>query len=145
MNQARPHTTIQGMPNVATGNNALPPGGIPMKMMPQAGLQQTVSARPGIPLPANTDSARIIREANRLQEQQRLVQSRQQQQHQYHGQQSFVQQAPHPSPTLNIQGSNSAPNNTAMIGAFQAASGVGSPFFPRSGPGPRVSLPPPLV
>ncbi|WEW61289.1 RNA polymerase II transcription elongation factor SpEAF [Emydomyces testavorans] len=129
MNQARPHTAMQGMPNGATGNAPVPPGGLPMKMMPQPGLQPTINARPGIPLPANSDSARIIREANRVQEQQRLVQSRQQQ-HQFHNQQPFVQPLPHSSPpNVNMQGINSAPNNTAAIGAFQAVSSVGSPPF----------------
>lgn len=126
-NPARPHTAIQGMPNGGTGTPPMPPGGIPMKMVPQPGLQQTMNARPGIPLPANTDSARIIREANRVQEQQRLVQSRQQ--HQFHNQQPFMQQLPQSSPPLNMQGVNAAPNNTPMMGAFQAVSAVGSPSF----------------
>lgn len=132
MNQSRPHPSMQ-MPN-----GALAPGGMPLKMMPQPGLQQPISGRPGLPLQTSPDNSRIIREANRVQEQQRLVQSRQQQQHSFPGQQPFIPQAPHSSPSMN----NPVPasqNNPALMTAFQAASGVGSPSFHASSLVPGVS------
>ncbi|EFW19730.1 conserved hypothetical protein [Coccidioides posadasii str. Silveira] len=150
INQARPHTAMQGMPNGTPGSTPMPPGGMPLKMIPQPGLQPTMNARPGMPLSSNSDSARIIREANRVQEQQRLVQSRQQQ-HQFHNPQPFVQQVPHSSPNMTIPSVNSAPANGSMMGAFQAVSGISSPSFhaPALSQGvstasPRMNHPTPL-
>ncbi|KAK2748295.1 chromatin modification- protein VID21 [Myotisia sp. PD_48] len=131
LNQSRPHPTLQGLPNNLPANGPLPPGGVPMKMMPQPGLQQPIGGRPpGLPI-QTPENARIFREASRVQEQQRLVQSRQQQ-HQFHSQQPqpFV---PQPlSSGINTPAAANQ-NNPALMAAFQAAaSGVASPSFPAS-------------
>jgi chromatin modification-related protein VID21 len=104
------------------------------------------------------DNARVIREANRLQEQQRLLQSSRQQaqqlpqqpgqaqqaQPQFHNQQ-FAQGSP--SPNLNMP---NVPNNPAMLAAMQAQGGMQSPSFhggtPQgvSTPSPRMGQPNPL-
>jgi chromatin modification-related protein VID21 len=121
-----------------------------MKMIPQPGMQQSIAGRPGLPPQASPDNARIIREASRLQEQQRIVQSRQQQ-HQLQNQQGFVSQGPHASPNMNMASLGTNPSNPAMLAAFQAATGVGSPSFHTSAlaqslssASPRMSQPNPL-
>ncbi|KKZ65003.1 hypothetical protein EMCG_09083 [[Emmonsia] crescens] len=125
MAQSRPHPGMQ-MPNGAPVSG-MPNSGIGLKMIPQPGIPQAMNGRPGIPTQASPDNARIIREANRVQEeQQRMVQSRQQQLQSQ--QQSFLPQGPHSSPNMNIGNMNVNPNNATML-AFQAASGVNSPSF----------------
>lgn len=147
---------LQGMPNGTTPVS----GQMAMKMMPQGQMQQSMGARPGMPLQASPDNARVIREANRLQEQQRLLQSRQQQQqnlpHQQgqpqQGQQQFHNQqfAPQGSPNMNMASVNGGPNNPAMIAAMQAQGGMQSPSFhggtPQgvSNPSPHMGQPRPL-
>ncbi|ODH34004.1 hypothetical protein ACO22_03227 [Paracoccidioides brasiliensis] len=124
--QSRAHPGMQ-MPN-GTAVNGMPNTGI-LKMIPQPGIPQQMNGRPGIPTQASPDNARIIREANRVQEeQQRMVQSRQQQlQNQ---QQSFIPpQGNHSSPNMNMATMNTNPNNATMLAFQAAASGVGSPSF----------------
>ncbi|KAF3388941.1 Chromatin modification-related protein eaf1 [Penicillium rolfsii] len=158
VNQARAQA-MQGMPaGAAPVNGQIPANPMAMKMMPQ-GQMPNVGARPGMPMQASPDNARVIREANRLQEQQRLLQSRQQQvpqptgqpqqaQQQFHNQQ-FVPQGSH-SPNLNVPSVNGAPNNPAMIAALQAQGGMQSPSFHNgtpqgvSTPSPRMGQPNPL-
>ncbi|KAK2785940.1 chromatin modification- protein VID21 [Onygenales sp. PD_12] len=125
MAQARAHPGIT-MPNGAPVNAGMPNGAMGLKMMQQQGMQ-AMNSRPGPGIPQGSpDNARIIREANRVQEeQQRMVQSRQQQ---LQGQQSFIPQGPHSSPNMNMGNMNTNPNNPTML-AFQAASGVNSPSF----------------
>ncbi|KAL1858482.1 RNA polymerase II transcription elongation factor SpEAF [Paecilomyces lecythidis] len=135
VNQARPHP-IQGIPNGAPINGPMPPNAMTMKMMPQGGMQQQMAARPGIPMQASPDNARVIREANRLQEQQRILQSRQQQQ-QLHNQQQYGQQGSH-APNVNMTNLNGSPNNPAMLAALQATGGMQSPPF-HNGTGQGVS------
>ncbi|KAJ5112320.1 hypothetical protein N7532_000365 [Penicillium argentinense] len=160
VNQGRAQP-MQGMPNGGTPvNNQMPANAMAMKMMPQNQMQQPVGARPGMPMQASPDNARVIREANRLQEQQRLLQSRQQQQvphqagqsqqaqQQFHNQQ-FGPQGSH-SPNLNMPNVNGTPNNPAMMAALQAQGGMQSPSFhggtPQgvSTPSPRMGQPNPL-
>ncbi|KAJ5973582.1 hypothetical protein N7481_010792 [Penicillium waksmanii] len=157
VNQARPQP-MQGMPNGTTPvNGQLPANPMAMKMMPQNQMQQPVGARPGLPMQSSPDNARVIREANRLQEQQRLLQSRQQQpvphqpgqpqqaQQQFHNQQ-FAPQGSH-SPNLNMPNVNGTPNNPAIMAAMQAQGGMQSPSFhggtPQgvSTPSPRMGQP----
>lgn len=150
VNQARP-LPMQNMPNGAQPNGQMP-NGMAMKMMPQAQMQQTPGARPGLPMQASPDNTRVIREANRLQEQQRLLQSRQQQPHppqqgqQFHNPQ-FASQG---SPNLNMANVNGTPNNPAMMAALQNQGGMQSPSFhgstPQgvSTPSPRMGQPNPL-
>ena len=138
MGPGRPH--VQGMPNGLPGNG--PMGGTPMamKMGPQPGMQQQpMNSRPGPPPQASPDNARIMREASRVQEQQRLVQSRQQHQFQ---QQPFVQQGPHSSPNMPMATPTANANNPAMMAAFQAASGVNSPSFHAAGLAQGASVSP---
>src|SRR5580658_5875537 len=79
-NQSRSNPT-RTTPNGAPVSGSLPPSAVTaMKMIPQPGMQPAMGARPGMPMQASPDNARVIREANRLQEQQRLLQTRQQQQ-----------------------------------------------------------------
>ncbi|KAJ9378017.1 hypothetical protein DTO063F5_7904 [Paecilomyces variotii] len=136
VNQGRPHP-IQGMPNGTPMSGPMPPNAMAMKMMPQGGMQQPMAARPGIPMQASPDNARVIREANRLQEQQRILQSRQQQQQQLHNQQQYGQQGTHP-PNVNLTNLNGSPNNPAMLAALQATGGMQSPPF-HNGTGQGVS------
>lgn len=152
VNQGRP---MQGIPG-APVNGAMAPNPMAMKMMPQSGMQQAAGGRPGMPMQASPDNARVIREANRLQEQQRILQSRQQQQsqsqqpqQQFHGQQQFGPQGSN-SPNLNMANLNGAPNNPAMMAALQAGGGMQSPPFHNgtpqgvSTPSPRMGQPNPL-
>ncbi|KAJ5113328.1 hypothetical protein N7456_001862 [Penicillium angulare] len=160
VNQARPQP-IQGMPaGVAPANGQLPANAMAMKMMPQSQIPQGVGARPGMQMQTSPDNARVIREATRLQEQQRLLQSRQQgqqvpqqgqpqqAQQQFHNQQ-FAPQGSH-SPNLNMPNVNGGPNNPAMIATLQAQGGMQSPSFhgatPQgvSTPSPRMAQPNPL-
>lgn len=147
VNQSRPHP-IQGMPNGAPMNGPMPSNAMAMKMMPQTGMQQQMAARPGIPMQTSPDNARVIREANRLQEQQRILQSRQQQQ-QLHNQQQYGQQGTHP-PNVNIPNLNGNPNNPAMLAALQATGGMQSPPYHNgagqgvSAASPRMAQPNPL-
>ncbi|EFR01681.1 MYB and HSA domain-containing protein [Nannizzia gypsea CBS 118893] len=139
VSQSRPHPGMAAMPNGLPATGPIPvSGGMPMKMMPQQGLQQPISGRPGLPIQTSPDNSRIIREANRLQEQQRLLQSRQQQ-HQFHGgQQGFVpQQGPHSSPNMNATPAT-AGNNPALMAAFQTATNGGSPSFAASSLAPGM-------
>ncbi|EAU34516.1 conserved hypothetical protein [Aspergillus terreus NIH2624] len=163
VNQGRPQ--MQGMPNTGAMNSPMPPNAMAMKMMPQSGMQQTPGARPGMPMQTSPDNARVIREANRLQEQQRILQSRQQQppqpqqphqqqqqhqpqqpQQQFHNQQQFVPQGSH-SPNMNVPNVNGTPNNPAMMAALQAGAGMQSPSFHNatpqgvSTPSPRMGQP----
>lgn len=118
---------MQAMPNGRPMNNSpMPPNSMPVKMVPQPGMQQQIAARPGIAIQGSPDNARIMREANRLSEQQRMLQSRQQQQQQgqqagqqqFQNGQQFNQQGAH-SPNVNVQGMNGNPNNAAMMTAMQ--------------------------
>jgi chromatin modification-related protein VID21 len=102
-------------------------------MVPQQGIPQQMAARPGIPIQGSPDNARVIREASRLQEQQRLLQSRQHQGQQVQQagaqqlqtfQQFNQQQAVHSPSVPAVNGSST---NAAMLAAMQAASGIGSP------------------
>ncbi|KAM5481602.1 hypothetical protein McanCB56680_004138 [Microsporum canis] len=139
VSQARPHPGMPAIQNALPATGPIPvPGGMPMKMIPQQGLQQPISGRPGLPIQNSPDNPRIIREANRLQEQQRLLQSRQQQ-HQFHGgQQAFVpQQGPHSSPNMNAAPATTA-NNPALMAAFQGATNAGSPSFAASSLNPGM-------
>ncbi|KAJ5501378.1 hypothetical protein N7453_006195 [Penicillium expansum] len=137
VNQARP-LPMQNMPNGAQPNGQMP-NGMAMKMMPQAQMQQTPGARPGLPMQASPDNTRVIREANRLQEQQRLLQSRQQQQHppqqgqQFHNPQ-FGSQG---SPNLNMANVNESRG-------MQSPSFHGSTPQGVSTPSPRMGQPNPL-
>lgn len=149
-NQGRP-LPMQNMPNGVQPNGQMP-NGMAMKMMPQAQMQQTPGARPGMPMQASPDNTRVIREANRLQEQQRLLQSRQQQQHPQQGQQPFHNQqfGSQGSPNLNMPNVNGSPNNPTMMAALQNQGGMQSPSFhagtPQgvSTPSPRMGQPNPL-
>ena len=142
VNQGRP-LPMQNMPAGAQSNGQMP-NGMAMKMMPNQ--MQGTGARPGMAMQTSPDNTRVIREANRLQEQQRLLQSRQQPQgqQQFHNQQ-FSSQG---SPNLNM--SNGTPNNPAMMAAMQAQGGMQSPSFhsgtPQgvSTPSPRMGQPNPL-
>ncbi|KAJ5614254.1 hypothetical protein N7528_007908 [Penicillium herquei] len=151
---------IQGMPAVpAAVNGQIPANAMAMKMMPQGQMQQPVGPRPGMPMQASPDNARVIREANRLQEQQRLLQSRQQGQTPVPQQQGQPQQAQQPfhnqqftaqgshSPNINMPNVNGGPNNPAMLAAMQAQGGIQSPSFQSqavSTPSPRMGQPNPL-
>ncbi|KAJ5647139.1 hypothetical protein N7490_003511 [Penicillium lividum] len=159
VNQARTQP-IQGLPaGVAPVNGQLPANAMAMKMMPQGQMPQSVGARPGMAMQTSPDNTRVIREANRLQEQQRVLQSRQQTQQvpgqpqqaqpPFHNQQ-FAPQGSH-SPNLNnMPNVNGGPNNPAMIAALQAQGGMQSPSFhggtPQgvSTPSPRMGQPNPL-
>ncbi|KAF3893818.1 MYB and HSA domain-containing protein [Trichophyton interdigitale] len=139
VSQSRPHPGMAAMPNGLPATGPIPvPSGMSMKMMPQQGLQQPINGRPGLPIQTSPDNSRIIREANRLQEQQRLLQSRQQQ-HQFHGgQQGFApQQGPHSSPNMNATPATTS-SNPALMAAFQAATNGGSPSFAASSLTPGV-------
>lgn len=114
---------MQGLPNGRPMSSPMPPNAMAVKIVPQQGIPQQMAARPGIPIQGSPDNARVIREASRLQEQQRLLQSRQQQ---FQSPQQFAQQGAH-SPNINVQGINGNPNNAAMLAAMQAAGGMGSP------------------
>lgn len=138
---------MQAMPNGRPMNSPLPPNAMPVKMVPQPGMQQQIAARPGIAIQGSPDNTRIMREANRLSEQQRMLQSRQQPgQQQFHNAQQFNQQGAH-SPNLNVQGMNGNASNAAMIAAMQAAGGMNSPSFHGangqgiSTPSPRMAQP----
>ena len=134
-NQSRPHPPMQGMPNGAPANGQMPPGSMTMKMVPQPGMQQQMNNRAGMPTQTSPDNARVIREASRVQEQQRLLQSRQQQ-HQFPGQQ-YNQQGSHNSP--NMSNVNGNPNNPAVLSAMQGSNGVGSPSYQNSSLAQNVS------
>lgn len=157
VNQGRP---MQGMAGGAPVNGAVPPNPMAMKMMPQTGMPQAAGSRPGMPMQSTPENARVMREANRLQEQQRLLQTRQQQTHpqgsgkqpqQFHGAQQFGPQGSN-SPNLGMAGVNGGtPNNPAMMAAaLQASGGMQSPSFhsgtPQgfSTPSPRMGQPNPL-
>ncbi|KAJ5569848.1 uncharacterized protein N7459_009278 [Penicillium hispanicum] len=161
VNQARAQP-MQGMSTGTTPvNGQMQPNNMAMKMMPQSQMQQAAGMRPqGMPMQASPDNARVIREANRLQEQQRLLQSRQQQQvpqqpgqpqqaQQQFPNQQFAPQGSH-SPNLNMPNVNGAPNNAAMMAALHAQGGMQSPSFHGgtaqgvSTPSPRMSQPNPL-
>ncbi|KAJ5907422.1 hypothetical protein N7495_000104 [Penicillium taxi] len=160
VNQVR-NQPLQGMSaNTAAVNGQLAPAAMAMKIMPQSQIQQPVSARPGMPMQTSPDGTRVVREATRVQqEQQRLLQSRQQQgvpqqgqsqqvQQQFQNQQ-FNQQGSH-SPNLNMANVNGTPNNPAIMAAIQAQGGIQSPSFhgntPQgvSTPSPRMAQPNPL-
>jgi chromatin modification-related protein VID21 len=147
-NQPRPHPSMQGMPNGGPVNGQMPPGSMTMKMVPQTGMQQQMNGRVGMPPQTSPpDNARVIREANRVQEQQRLLQSRQQQ-HQFQGQ-PYSQQGSHSSP--NMTNVNGNPSNPAMLSALQSTNGMGSPSYQNpslaqnvSSVSPRMGQPNPL-
>ncbi|OKL63877.1 Chromatin modification-related protein eaf1 [Talaromyces atroroseus] len=134
---------MQGLSNGRPMGSPLPPNAMGVKMVPQQGMQQQMAGRPGIPIQGSPDNARVIREANRLQEQQRLLQSRQQQQgqqvqqagqQQFHSPQQFGQQGAH-SPNVNVQGLNGNQGNAtsaAILAAMQAATGITNPSFHNS-------------
>lgn len=143
VNHGRP-PSMQGMPGAPPVNGQMPPNGMAAKMMPQSNMQQAAGARSGVGMQASPDNARVIREANRLQEQQRILQSRQHhppQAQQFHNQQQFGPQA---SQSPNLSGANN-PN----MAALQAGGGMQSPSFPNAGqgvstPSPRMGQPNPL-
>ncbi|GIC91167.1 MYB and HSA domain protein [Aspergillus udagawae] len=155
VSQGRPH--MQGMPTGGPPmNGPIPPNPMAMKMMPQGGMPQGPAGRPGMPMQTSPDNTRVIREANRLQEQQRVLQSRQQPQppqhqqpqaqqaqQQFHNQQQFGPQGSH-SPNMNLPNVNGAPNNPAMMAALQAGSGLQSPSLHNSMP-QGVSTPSPRM
>ncbi|OXV10196.1 hypothetical protein Egran_02042 [Elaphomyces granulatus] len=125
-NQSRSNPT-RVTPNGTPVSGSLPSSTVAaMKMMPQPGMQPVMGARPGIPMQASPDNARVIREANRLQEQQRILQSRQQQQQ--HQSQPQPQQAS-PPPNVTVPNVNSSPNNTTVLAALQATGGIPNPSF----------------
>lgn len=135
MGPGRPH--VQGMPNGVPGNVPMGGAAMAMKMVPQPGMQQQpMNNRPGAPSQASPDG-RVMREASRVQEQQRLVQSRQQFQPQ-----PFVQQGPHSSPNMNMSTPTANSNNPAMMAAFQATSGINSPSFHAAGLAQGASVSP---
>ncbi|EPS28733.1 hypothetical protein PDE_03679 [Penicillium oxalicum 114-2] len=146
MTQARAQP-LHGVPAGTTSvNGQVPANAMHMKMMPQGQLPN-VAARPGMQMQTSPDNARVIREANRLQEQQRLLQSRQQQVSQGQGQgqqapqqfhaQQFAPQGGH-SPNMNMSGVNGTSSNPAIIAALQAQAGLQSPSL-HSGTPPGVS------
>ena len=99
VNQSRPQ--LQGMPGPTSGSMGA--AQMSMKVMPHSGMQQNPGARPpAMPMQTSPDNARIIREANRLQEQQRMLQSRQQQQQHPHHQPHQPQPQP-PQPHQHHQ------------------------------------------
>lgn len=152
VNQGRP--PMQGMPGGPSVNGPVP-NGMSMKMMPQSGMQQPPGARPGMQMQGSPENnARVIREASRLQEQQRILQTRQQQQgqapqsqQQFPNQQQFGPQGSH-SPNLNMANVNGASSNPGMVAALQAGGGMQSPSFHNtqgvSTPSPRMGQPNPL-
>ncbi|KAJ5327807.1 hypothetical protein N7452_008197 [Penicillium brevicompactum] len=150
VNQGRP-LPMQNMPGGNQPNGQIP-NNIPMKMMPQGQMQQNPGSRPGLPIQTSPDNTRVIREANRLQEQQRLLQSRQGQPHPQQGQQQFHNQqfGQQGSPNMNMSNVNGTPNNAAMMAAMQNQGGMQSPSFPGntpqgvSVPSPRMGQPNPL-
>ncbi|KAF7717361.1 Chromatin modification-related eaf1-like protein [Penicillium ucsense] len=152
LNQARAQP-LQGVPVGATPlNGQVPASAMHLKMLPQGQLAN-VASRSGMQMQASPENARVIREANRVQEQQRLLQSRQQQipQSQVQGQQApqqfHTQQfAPQggPSPNINMSGVNGASSNPAMIAALQAQAGIQSPSL-HSGTPQGVSSPTPRL
>lgn len=157
VNQGRP-PAMQGMPSGPSVNGQMPPNGVAMKMMPQSGIQQGAGARPGMTMQGSPDNARVIREANRLQEQQRMLQSRQQQQQhqqgqpqqsqqQFSNQQQFGPQGSH-SPSPNMASVNGVPNNAGMVAALQTGGGMQSPSFHNAQgvatSSPRMGQPNPL-
>ncbi|OQE27505.1 hypothetical protein PENSTE_c004G00267 [Penicillium steckii] len=158
-NQVRTQA-MQGMSNGATPvNGQLPANPMAMKMMPQNQMQQPGGVRTGMAMQASPDNARVIREANRLQEQQRVLQSQTRQPQQVSHQQGQSHQAQQPfhnqqfgpqgshSPNLNMPNVNGTPNNPAMMAAMQAQGGMQSPSFhggtPQgvSTPSPRMGQP----
>lgn len=157
LNQARSQP-IQGIPAGANQvNGQIPTNAMAMKMMPQNQMQQPVGTRPSMQMQGSPDNTRVIREANRLQEQQRMLQSRQQQvpqqgqpqqaQQQFSNQQ-FAAQGSH-SPNLSMANVNGT-NNPTMMAALQAqGGGMQSPSFQGttqgvSTPSPRMGQPNPL-
>jgi chromatin modification-related protein VID21 len=150
-NRAQP---IQGLPAGATPvNGPMQNNAMAMKIMPHGQMQQGIGARPAVPMQTSPENDRIVREATRLQEQQRALQTRQQTQvpqqpgQPQQAQQFHNQQFTQGSPNLNLQ---NGPNNPAMIAAMQAQGGMQSPSFhggtPQgvSTPSPRVAQPNPL-
>ncbi|CAG7968771.1 unnamed protein product [Penicillium salamii] len=150
VNQGRP-LPMQNMPGGVQPNGQMS-NNMPMKMMPQGQMQQTSGSRPGLPMQTSPDNTRVMREANRLQEQQRLLQSRQGQPHPQQGQQQFHNQqfGQQGSPNMNMSNVNGTPNNPAMIAAMQNQGGMQSPSFSgnapqgASVPSPRMGQPNPL-
>lgn len=148
--QGRP-LPMQNMPGGAQPNGQMP-NNMPMKMVQQGQMQQNPGSRPGLPMQTSPDNTRVIREANRLQEQQRLLQSRQGQPHPQQGQQQFHNQqfGQQGSPNMNMSNVNGTPNNAAMMAAMQNQGGMQSPSFPGSTPqgvsvqSPRMGQPNPL-
>lgn len=145
---------LQGLPAGATPvNGPMQNNAMAMKIMPHGQMQQGIVARPAVPMQTSPDNDRIVREATRLQEQQRALQTRQQTQvpqqpgQPQQAQQFHNQQFAQGSPNLNMQ---NGPNNPAMIAAMQAQGGMQSPSFhggtPQgvSTPSPRVTQPNPL-
>lgn len=160
VNQNR-NQPMQGLPGGTPVNGQMPSNGMGMKIMPQSQMQPNTGARPGMPMQTSPDNARMIREANRVQEQQRLLQSRQQQQQvpqqqgqpqqtppQFHNQQ-FAPQDSHP-PNFNMSNVSGGANNPTMMAALQGQGGMQSPSFHGntgqgvSTPSPRMGQPNPL-
>ncbi|KAJ5149851.1 hypothetical protein N7448_001429 [Penicillium atrosanguineum] len=146
---------MQGLPAGATPvNGQMQNNALAMKIMPQGQMQPGLGARPAVPVQTSPENDRIVREATRLQEQQRALQSRQQTQvPQQAGQPQQAQQQFHNqqfaqgSPNLNMPNGT---NNPAMIAAMQAQGGMQSSSFhggtPQgvSTPSPRMAQPNPL-
>ncbi|CAG7919634.1 unnamed protein product [Penicillium olsonii] len=149
VNQAR-SMPMQNMPGGAQPNGQMP-NNMPMKMMPQGQMQQTPGSRPGLPMQTSPDNTRVMREANRLQEQQRLLQSRQGQPHPQQGQQQFHNQpfGQQGSPNMNMANVSGTSNNPAMM-SMPNQGGMQSPSFPGNAPqgvsvpSPRMGQPNPL-
>lgn len=154
LNQTRTQP-MQGLPAGATPvNGQMQNNAMAMKIMPQGQMQPGLGARPTLPVQTSPDNDRIVREATRLQEQQRALQSRQQtqvpqqaSQPQQAQQQFHNQQFAQGSPNLNMP---NGPNNPAIIAAMQAQGGMQSSSFhggtPQgvSTPSPRMAQPNPL-
>ncbi|KAJ5666079.1 uncharacterized protein N7477_008527 [Penicillium maclennaniae] len=146
---------MQGLPAGATPvNGQMQNNAIAMKIMPQGQMQPGLGARPTLPVQTSPENDRIVREATRLQEQQRALQSRQQTQvpqqsgqPQQATQQFHNQQFAQGSSNLNMP---NGPNNPAIIAAMQAQGGMQSSSFhsgtPQgvSTPSPRMAQPNPL-
>ncbi|KAI5283936.1 chromatin modification- protein VID21 [Ascosphaera aggregata] len=135
--------------SMAASSGSPDPSGLMMKMMPSTsiGVGNVNALTNRAAMASHTspaDSARILREASRLQEQQRLVQSKQQQQHNApqphhqfpHQTQSFLPQNSlnRTSPSLAVpKTANGTNRSSSMQGmTFPQAGRAGSPPFPPS-------------
>ncbi|KAL2867954.1 MYB and HSA domain protein [Aspergillus lucknowensis] len=133
VNQTRPQLQgIQGGGGPINGQ--MPPNAMPMKMMPQPGMQQNNGPRSNMSMQASPDNARVIREANRLQEQQRLLQSRQQQQH-------HQLQQPQPQPASQPQGQQQQLPQQPQAQQPQQQFHAQPQFVPQGSNSPNMNMP----